>query len=138
MRQYRLPFGQKVTEDDQEYLDAWRALMEPICRVTSAQEFALDPDLVFRTNGWERSNISPTLAKELCDFIKRWEKVKVMCEGHMSAIEDDGQLIDHLDDDIHYIFEAAMEATFGKGIWPKYNRLNQENSEREYERFRKP
>jgi len=29
-----------------------------------------------------------------------------------------------------------MEATFGKGIWPKYNRLNKENSEKEYEKFR--
>jgi hypothetical protein len=133
MRQYRLPFDNKITEDDQEYIDAWRALMLPILRVTNAKEFALDPDLVFK-HDWQRSSLSVPMAKELCDFIKRWEKVKEMCKSHMACIEEDGQLIDHLDDDIHYIFEAAMEATFGKGIWSKYNRLNEENSEREYER----
>jgi hypothetical protein len=70
-------------------------------------------------------------------LLKRWEKVEDMCKSHLSSIEDEGQLIDHLDDDIHYIFEAAMEATFSKSIWPKYNRLNEENSEREYERHRR-
>lgn len=75
--------------------------------------------------------------EQLQIFLKRWEKVEDMCKSHMSAIEEDGQLIDHLDDDIHYIFEAAMMATFGKDIWPKYNRLNEANSEREYEKFRR-
>jgi hypothetical protein len=70
-------------------------------------------------------------------LLKRWEKVEDMCKSHLSSIEDEGQLIDHLDDDIHYIFEAAMTATFGKGIWSKYNRLNEANSEREYERHRR-
>jgi len=69
-------------------------------------------------------------------LLKRWEKVEDMCKDHLHSIEVEGQLIDHLDDDMHYIFEAAMEATFGKGIWPKYNRLNKENSEKEYEKFR--
>jgi len=75
--------------------------------------------------------------QKIIDYAERWKKVEDMCKSHMSSIEDEGQLIDHLDDDIHYIFEAAMVATFGKGIWSKYNRLNEENSEREYERFRR-
>jgi hypothetical protein len=75
--------------------------------------------------------------QEIIKYAERWQKVEDMCKSHMACIEEDGQLIDHLDDDVHYIFEAAMEATFGKGIWPKYNRLNEENEEREYERHRR-
>jgi hypothetical protein len=75
--------------------------------------------------------------QEIIKYAERWQKVEDMCKSHMARIEEDGQLIDHLDDDVHYIFEAAMEATFGKGIWPKYNRLNEENEEREYERHRR-
>ena len=72
---------------------------------------------------------------ELEKYAERWKKVEDMCKDHFHSIEVEGQLIDHLDDDMHYIFEAAMAATFGKGIWSTYNRLNHENSEREYERF---
>jgi hypothetical protein len=136
MRQYRLPFGQKHTEDDQEYIDAWRALMKPICRITGAKEFGFDPTLTFRDDNWVQSRLQPEFAEKLVKFIERWEKVEKMCKDHLHCIEVEGQLIDWLDDDIHYIFEAAMEATFGKGIWPKYNRLNEENSEKEYERWR--
>ncbi len=74
--------------------------------------------------------------QEIIKYAERWKKVEDMCKDHLNSIEVEGQLIDHLDDDFHYIFEAAMEATFGKGIWPKYNRLNEENSEREYEKFK--
>ncbi len=67
----------------------------------------------------------------------RWKRVEDMCKDHFHSIEVEGKLIDWLDDDIHYIFEAAMEATFGKGIWPTYNTLNSENSNREQEKFRR-
>jgi hypothetical protein len=76
--------------------------------------------------------------KDGIDYTERWKKVEDMCKSHFHSIEVEGQLIDHLDDDMGYIFESAMEATFGKGIWSKYNSLNKENEEREYERFRRP
>jgi len=50
-----------------------------------------------------------------------WSKVINLAEQHMDDVfnSEEGEMAK--EDDDHYIFEAVLEAMYGKGVWKKYN-----------------
>jgi len=47
-----------------------------------------------------------------------WDYVVTLCKGHIFSLFSRGY--DH-DDTKEYIYEAAMEAVYGKAVWPWIN-----------------
>lgn len=43
-----------------------------------------------------------------------WSRVERMCHGYIHALHTEGRV--HNDSD-HYIYEAAMEAVYGREVW---------------------
>ena len=111
--------------------------LEEINKQLGLQNLKIDGKMRDISNNAEEIDLLLEDVQKVIKYAERWQRVEKICKDHFHSIEVEGKLIDHLDDDIHYIFETAMEATFGKDIWPKYNRLGSENSEREYERHRR-
>ena len=60
----KLPNGE-VTYDQEEYIDAWRALATPVERITGWRLAAFDPDLLFRVDANRSEQISVELAEHI-------------------------------------------------------------------------
>jgi hypothetical protein len=51
-----------------------------------------------------------------------WTNVIVNCQAYIDKIAEDGGS-DFTEDEKHYIFESAIEAVFGAGVWKNYVNL---------------
>ena len=50
--------------------------------------------------------------------VDRAARLRRLCQEYIDQLAED----DYVDDDLeHYIFEAAMELAFGKGVWKWIN-----------------
>ena len=59
--------------------------------------------------------------RRLTKLERRMENLKGKCQAYMEFIKSDDYVEDRLSDYEHDIFEAAMEAVFGGGVWKDVN-----------------
>ena len=76
----------------------------------------LEAELAKRRREKERANVPALIPKP--DF----KPVQAICAKYIAALAKEG----YADDDFkHYIYEAAMECAYGKGVWSWVNSQHQ-------------
>lgn len=73
--------------------------------------------------GWRETNKTQSHQepKPLQSDNPNLEKLRTVCQGLIDSIDNGNYHEDEDNDDEHYIYEAAMEALYGKDVWNYIN-----------------
>jgi hypothetical protein len=108
--------GPKEEDDDREFLKQWLKAYEGITAPESPTDWAEIRQVYFRTLALLRKDDKPEMVA-YSDFPH--EGLRSLCQSYIDELaKEEG----YVDEDLeHYIFEAAMEACFGKDVWKWIN-----------------